>query len=302
MQRGLVFNIQKYSVHDGPGIRTTVFLKGCPLSCAWCHNPESIARRPEIVLHEGRCVTCGECRKACPFAAALGGGAVLPTRNEPCTLCGGCVGACPTGAREMVGTERSVDDVMAEVRRDRMFYDESGGGVTFSGGEPLLQAAFVLELLEACRAEGIRTAVDTCGFGCTRHLLAFGRAADLLLFDLKFMDEALHTTFCGVSNKPILENLRALAGSPAALWIRIPIIPGINDGEGNLVELARFIGTVPGVRQVNLLPYHKSGLPKRGRLGQDYALHDVEPPSDRRMEELVRLFASFGLPARAGGA
>lgn len=302
MQRGLVFNIQKYSVNDGPGIRTTVFLKGCPLSCAWCHNPESIARQREIVVVENRCATCGECRKACPFAASLGGGAVLPTRNEPCTLCGECVEACPTGARQMVGRELSVAELLAEIRKDRMFYEESGGGVTFSGGEPLVQAHFVLAMLEACQAEGIRTAVDTCGFGCTHDLLAFARAADLLLYDLKFIDEARHRQHCGATNKPILQNLRALAGTPVPVWIRVPIIPGLNDDTANLTAIAELVRTVPNVRQVNLLPFHNSGLPKHGRLGHEYRLHDVATPSAERMAELVRLFVSLGLNARAGGS
>lgn len=302
MQRGLVFNIQKYSVHDGPGIRSTVFLKGCPLSCAWCHNPESIAREREIVVVESRCAACGECRKACPFAESLGGGAVLPARNEPCTRCGECVEACPTGARQLVGREMTVAEVMTEVRKDRIFYEESGGGVTLSGGEPLLQAPFVLALLEACRAEGIRTAVDTCGFGCTENLLAIARAADLLLYDLKFMDEARHRAFCGATNRPILENLRALAATSAALWIRVPVIPGVNDDDDNLSALAKFVTALPNVRQVNLLPYHKSGLPKHGRLGHEYDLRAVESPSALRMAELVALFASFGLNARSGGS
>jgi len=167
MRHGTVFNIQQYSVQDGPGIRTTVFLKGCPLCCAWCHNPEGIAARRELIVLENRCAACGACRRACPFADAVaqGGEGAWPARHEKCTLCGACVDACPTGARQLVGREMSVAEVMAAVRRDRIFYEDSGGGVTFSGGEPLLQAGFLLDLLQACRAEGLHTAVDTCGFG-----------------------------------------------------------------------------------------------------------------------------------------
>jgi pyruvate formate lyase activating enzyme len=302
MQRGLVFNIQRYSVNDGPGIRTTVFLKGCPLCCAWCHNPEGIARRPELAVLQSRCAACGECRKACPFAEALGGEGVLPTRNERCDLCGQCVEACPTGARQMVGREMSEADVMAEVRKDRIFFEESGGGVTFSGGEPLAQAAFVIALLGRCREAGIRTAVDTCGFGCTEHLLAIAGLADLLLYDLKLMDDARHREQCGATNRPILANLLALAGAPAPVWIRVPIVPGINDDEENLSSMARWVSTLPFVRQVNLLPYHKTGFSKHERMGHTYRLEDVEPPSPERMAHLVGLFRSCGANAKAGSA
>ncbi len=301
MQSGLVFNIQKYSLHDGPGIRTTVFLKGCPLCCDWCHNPEGISPEREIVVAETRCAVCGHCREACPFSDSIGGTGVLPARNEPCDYCSKCVEACPTGARQMVGREMTVAEVTAEILKDRVFYEESGGGATFSGGEPLLQSAFVIELLEACHANGIRTAVDTCGFGRSESLLAMARLADLFLYDIKFMDDARHREHCGVTNSLILENLQALARVHSNIWIRVPVIPNVNDDGDNLSAIAGFTATLPGIRQVNLLPYHKTGLTKHARLGHEYDLADVRPPSAEKMEQAAGLFRTTGLNVRIGG-
>jgi pyruvate formate lyase activating enzyme len=301
MQSGLIFNIQKYSVHDGPGIRTTVFLKGCPLCCVWCHNPESISPRREVVRLEGRCALCGECRQACPLAAHATEEKALPARNPDCTFCEACVEACPTGARQVVGREMSVVQVMEEILRDRIFYEESAGGVTFSGGEPLMQPDFLLALLEACRAQALHTAVDTCGFGCSQHLLAVGRLSSLMLYDLKFMDEERHRHYCGVSNRPILENLRTLAPLHGHIWIRVPVIPGVNDDGANLEGIARFAAGLQGVRQVNLLPYHRTGVEKFRRLGKSPPLTGLDQPSQEQLRKALRLFEGFGLTVRLGG-
>lgn len=301
MQTGLVFNIQKYSVHDGPGIRTTVFLKGCPLCCAWCHNPESRSASPEFIRNENRCLGCGECRAACPFAAALPGPGPLPTRIEDCTLCGRCVEACPTGARQLVGERRSVPEVLAEIEQDRAFYEESGGGATFSGGEPLSQPEFLKELLGACRARGIHTAVDTSGFACTEALLEVARLADLILFDVKLMDEVRHRQFTGVSNVPILENLRALDRLPAHLWLRVPLIPGVNDDAANLDALGRLAALLSSVRQVNVLPYHKLGTEKLRRLAEPAPSMDWETPPEAQLRAVIDKLRSFGLNVKAGG-
>jgi pyruvate formate lyase activating enzyme len=295
MHNGLVFNIQKYSLHDGPGIRTTVFLKGCPLCCSWCHNPEGISRQPELIVVENRCAGCGACRDACPFGKAIAGTGVLPTRHEQCDLCERCVEACPTGARQVVGQEMSVGDVLGEILKDKVFYEESGGGVTFSGGEPLAQPAFVLALLQECRAQGIRTAVDTCGFGCTDSLLAMARLAEWVLYDLKLMDETRHRQHCGVPNGPILANLRALAEVHHQIWIRVPVIPGVNDDAENLNAIARFAAALPGVRQATLLPYHRTGFLKHRRVGYDYAHTDLQPPSAEQMAAATRYFRDCGL-------
>lgn len=300
-QAGLVFNIQKYSLHDGPGIRTTVFLKGCPLKCLWCHNPEGISPQPEMVVMETRCLACGECRSACPLPAASDGGGFLPLRNDDCTLCGNCVDACPTGGRQMLGNSLSVAEVMASVRQDRVFYDDSGGGVTVSGGEPLSQPQFLLGLLEACRDEGIHAVLDTTGFGSTEYLLAAAAMTDLVLYDLKALDDARHRQLTGVSNKLILANLQRLDRAHRNIWIRLPVVPGFNDDLANLRQIADFVVGLRHITLVNLLPFHRTGIDKFARLGKTHALDGVQAPSAELMEMAVGIFHDVGLNARIGG-
>lgn len=211
MHSGVVAHIQRFSLHDGPGIRTTVFLKGCPLNCLWCHNPESRASRPEIMVVESRCIRCGRCASVCPNQLASDSIAFDQQPGAVCRLCGACVKACPSAARQMVGRQMTVGEVLDEIRRDTIFYDDSQGGVTFSGGEPLAQPQFLGSLLTACAAEGIHTAVDTCGFAAAEQVLAMAARADLILYDLKMLDDAKHTRLTGVSNALILDNLRAAA-------------------------------------------------------------------------------------------
>lgn len=299
--RGLVFNIQKYSVQDGPGIRTTVFLKGCPLRCAWCHNPEGMSASAEIIVLEGRCIGCRECCRACPQGTAIAGTGPMPARAEDCRRCGACVVACPAGARRLVGREMSVGQVMDAVWQDRIFYEDSGGGVTFSGGEPLMQFDFLRAALAACRARGLHTAVDTCGFAPTEHLLAIAPLTDLFLYDVKILDEAKHREFTGAPNRLILENLRALGAMHEQIWVRVPVVPGINDAPADLEATARFAAGIPGVRQVNLLPFHRAGLQKSLRLGRTSPVVEIRPPSPNAMADAVDLFRDLGLAARAGG-
>ena len=313
MEAGFVSNVQRYSLQDGPGIRTTVFLKGCPLKCAWCHNPESMARRPQVVLLEARCLRCGACVGVCPQHQALERSRGLGAADDchtaidvlnsagPCVLCGACIEACPTGAREMVGQRMTVPQVIEAIRADRIFYDDSGGGVTFSGGEPLLQSAFLGGLLRACRAEGIHTAVDTSGFASDSVLRTIAGLADLVLYDLKFIDDGGHVEFCGVSNRQILVNLETLDRIHRNIWIRIPVIPGINDRPEELTAMVRFIGRLSSVRQVNLLPYHRTGVHKFQRLGKPYLLANITPPSAEYMEAVAARFADAGLNIKIGG-
>jgi pyruvate formate lyase activating enzyme len=302
---GLIGNIQRYSLHDGPGIRTTVFLKGCPLKCAWCHNPENISPNPELVRFESRCLHCGLCVDVCPERPKTDASAPfasnLPVPRDRCRLCGACVEACPTGAREIIGRQATVQEIVAALAADRIFYEDSGGGVTFSGGEPLLQYEFLRALLEACQARGFHTAVDTCGFTSPDRLLNIAAHVNLFLYDLKFIDNARHLEFCGAPNQPILDNLQALGRAHKNIWVRIPVIPGINDEPRELEHMARFITGVPGVRQVNLLPYHPIGLHKFPRLGKPYSLNHIVPPSAEYLEAVVARFRAFGLDARAGG-
>ncbi len=291
--RGRIFDVQRFSVHDGPGIRTTVFLKGCPARCLWCHNPESQSFAPEVLVVETRCVSCGTCQTVCPRGAP-------PPGSGLCTACGACVDACPAGARRLAGRETTVDAVMEEVRRDRVFYDESGGGATFSGGEPLAQPEFLRALLEACRDAGIRTAVDTCGFAPRERLLALAPLVDLFLFDVKLVDEARHRDLTGLPVAPILENLRALAEVHDNVWIRIPVVPGHTDAENDIAATASLVAGLPGVHQVSLLPYHSTGAAKARRLGRDYPLDSLAPPSPERLDALAALFREHGLAVRIG--
>ncbi|HEY3284381.1 MAG TPA: glycyl-radical enzyme activating protein, partial [Armatimonadota bacterium] len=251
--------MQRYSLHDGPGIRTTVFLKGCPLRCFWCHNPESQATSPELSFSASRCVRCGECARACPNAAVRLLGEMPETDRGRCIVCGACWDACPTGARAGLGTRMTPQEVLAEVERDRPFYEESGGGVTFSGGEPLSQPRFVLNCLRECRLRGYHTAVDTSGFAPELVVRQVAELADLFLFDVKCLDEARHREATGAPLAPILSNLRLLAELGRPVWLRVPVVPGVNDDEGFARALVDLTRTLPGHLPVYLLPCHDLG-------------------------------------------
>ncbi len=291
---GRVFDVQRYSLHDGPGIRTTVFLKGCPARCLWCHNPESQSFAPQLLVVETRCISCGTCARVCPRGAP-------PPGSPLCTACGACVVACPSGARRLAGRVTSVAELMEEILRDRLFYDESGGGVTVSGGEPLAQPEFLSALLAGCRAASLHTAVDTCGFAAEARLLALVPLVDLFLFDVKLVDDARHRALTGLPSGPILDNLRALAAAGARLWIRVPVIPGHTDGEPDVRAAADLLAGLPGIEKVCLLPYHATGAPKTSRLGRSYPLPDLAPPSTSRLERLAAVFRARGLAAQIGG-
>ena len=288
---GRVFNIQRFAVHDGPGIRTTVFLKGCPARCLWCHNPESQSPEPEIVELADRCISCLTCADVCPHGLD----------RARCTACGACARACPTGARQLAGRTMTVAEVMAEVEADRVFFDDSGGGVTFSGGEPLSQPAFLGALLAAARAARLSTAVDTCGAAARDQLLALAPLVDVFLFDLKTTDAARHLAYTGVPLAPILANLAALGDVHANIWLRVPIVPGYTDDEASLAETARIAATTPGVRRVHLLPYHRTGAAKFLRLDKTYALEGVAPPSEGELIRLAAIFQSRGIETHIGG-
>ena len=296
---GLVFNLMRYALHDGPGIRTTVFFKGCPLSCWWCHNPESRRPQPQLMYFRDRCIGCGTCLAACPeHAIGRRDGGV--TTTEACRVYGACEPACPADAREIVGRWMRVDDVLAEIEKDRIFYDESGGGVTFSGGEPLMQPEFLEALLLACRARGLHTTVDTCGMASPEILLRIAPVVDLFLFDLKLLDGEQHARYVGVPNDLILTNLELLARGAHPVIVRFPVIPGINDDAAHGARMISFLAGL-GLRRIDLLPYHKIAQDKYHRLQLEYRLEGVEPPSEARMQELAACFERAGFAVRIGG-
>ncbi|UCF79784.1 MAG: glycyl-radical enzyme activating protein [Candidatus Eiseniibacteriota bacterium] len=298
---GTVFDIKKFSLHDGPGIRTTVFLKGCPLKCRWCHNPESQAPEPELVLRSGRCILCGECVSACTQGAVSRVNDSIVTNRHRCVACGACAAACYSGARETIGRPMTVEEVVEEVEQDLPFYEESGGGVTFSGGEPLLQAEFLLTALRACKERGIHTAVDTSGFCEWKTLSAVAEHVDLFLYDLRIMEDSKHREFTGVSNAGIIENLTLLSRGGHHITLRVPFVPGVSEDPENLAQMAAFAAGLRHVGEVNVLAYHRMGVEKYARLQRVYELDETEPPSERRLEEAARIFREFGLCTRVGG-
>ena len=288
----MVIEIQRWSMSDGPGTRTVVFLKGCPLHCPWCANPESQERRPQIGIFPFRCVECHACVRDCPEAVAIPAqkGAFS---NGNCTQCGECIKACHSRARTWMGEEMSAEQVIRTIQKDMVFYRKSFGGVTFSGGEPLTQPAFLKEMIEGCRELGIHTAIETCGFFDWESVENTIKRVDFILFDIKHMDDRRHQELTGVSHKRILENARNIAGLDIPMVIRIPIIPSINDSEDNIRATAKFVREyLPGVIGIEILPYHPLGLSKYDALGQTYKLHHIKPPDDAHMRVLRKLITA----------
>ncbi len=293
--RGRVFNIQRYSLHDGPGIRTVVFLKGCPLHCAWCCNPESIEGKPHITFNPDKCIGDGRCIEVCPTGARDAKGYHV----EICNFCGKCVEVCPTGALELLGRDMSIGEIIEEVEKDRLFYESSGGGVTLSGGEVLAQREFTLQLLKKLRSRMLHTAIETSGFAPWEHVEEIASGCDLVLYDLKHMDSDAHRKYTGVPNERILENAKHLAKIKRELIFRVPLVGGVNTDMRNIRAFAQFV-VQTGVEEVHLLPYHRLGESKYVKLGREYDCAGFTPEKEA-VDEIRAVFESHNLRVMIGG-
>ena len=270
MEKAIIFNIVRYSIHDGPGIRTTVFFKGCPLSCKWCHNPEGLGIEAHLIFDEKKCIKCGRCRTA---EADYGSN-------------------CPTGAREKIGYEITLPLLMKEIYKDLPFYEQSGGGVCFSGGEPFYQAKFLLQALARCREDHINTAVDTSGCCDTKTLLEAAGKVNYFLYDIKFMDSVKHKKYCGMPNELILDNLKHLAEAKTKLLIRIPVIPGINDDMAEMTGIFEYIRDFRNIETIHLLPYHNIHSGKYKKIGKHYELDEISGEESPNMDRIIALFGT----------
>lgn len=292
--KGRIFNIQRFSLHDGPGIRTLVFFKGCPLHCLWCSNPESQSSQPELAFVDLRCTKCGRCKEACPDGAISMNGDKLPVIDYvKCTACGKCVDACPEEAFILYGKDQSADEIIDEVQRDESYY-RGGGGITLSGGEVLAQAGFAARLLKACKDKSIATAIETTGYGCSKA--AFEKlldVTDLVLFDLKHMDDAEHKRLVGISNKIVKERARLVVARGANVLFRMPLIPGVNDTPENIEQTAAFLRELQGDNaHIELMPYHRLGVGKYKAIGKPYQLEKLSgatrEDADRACQDFVK--------------
>lgn len=300
MKIALIFNLQKFCLHDGPGIRTTIFFKGCPLNCLWCHNPESKSYSKQFSFAGEKCSGCGQCEKVCSQEAVKIVDNMAFYEEEKCILCGKCIDVCPNNLREIVGREYTVDQLVNEIEKDRPFYEQSKGGVTLSGGEAMIQIDFVEQLITACKERGISVVVDTCGYAPFSNFLKIMDKVDLFLYDLKLTDPLLHKKYTGQDNQLILDNLRELAKRGAKINLRLPLIEGVNTELCHLekiLELARELK----ILTINLLPYHDIAKNKYERLKIEYPIEKFSCPSDEKMEEIKSILERAGFQVKIGG-
>jgi len=301
---GWIWDIQKYAIHDGPGIRTLIFFKGCPLRCLWCCNPESQGFYPEILWLEKKCHQCHLCSEICPTNAISEDKKGDKRINiERCNLCGLCTVRCPGGALQLIGKKVTVDDLLREVLKDAVFFQRTGGGITLSGGEPAAQVDFAYELLRQYKTteRGFYTAVETCGYVDSIKLSRLLEYTDLFLYDIKHMDSRVHRSLTGASNELILLNARRISESKKKLIIRFPIIPGLNDDDKNIQDTMDFVLSLPRVEEINLLPYHRLGESKYRRLGRRYELERIKAVSAEKIDSIWRTFAKYKIRVKKGG-
>lgn len=296
-EKGILFNIQRFSIHDGPGIRTTVFLKGCPLSCGWCSNPEAMSLSPEIITRDFKCIRCGKCIEACSQQAITIVDNARIIEWGKCDQCMKCADVCPSGAIEVAGESRIIAEVFNTVKRDSDYYRRTKGGITLSGGEPLLQRQFALALLQEAKNRGFHTALDTTGYADWEILDEVLNYTDLVLYDVKHLDSGKHQQATGVPNEQILDNLQKIvAKREARVWIRYPVIPHFNDSEKDLGEVCKFVLTLgPSVEKVSLLPYHKFAEVKYAAMGREYPYQGIPLLSEERVEEFKSFAESHNL-------
>jgi pyruvate formate lyase activating enzyme len=300
---GAIFDIQRFSIHDGPGIRTTVFLKGCSLRCFWCHNPEGMNLRPQIQFYPGRCIACGECVAVCPQGAQELTGKSRVYHREECIVCGQCVAHCDADGLLLVGREVTAEEVLVEVLRDRTFYETSGGGATLSGGDPLMQPAFSHAVLAECKDAGLHTAIETCAHAPWDVLASLIPVTDLFMVDLKHMDPERHRTATGSTNQRILENARRLSESGKPILFRIPVVPTVNDTTADIADIARFVAGLAahgeGEICLELLPFHRMAADKYRSLGLEYRASELVAPSKEHMSKLWDAARAAGAPLKS---
>ena len=290
-----VINIQKYSLHDGDGIRTTIFFKGCLLNCWWCHNPESQRYTPELLFNYERCKGCKECEKICPEHVINVESNIAKTEREKCILCETCLDYCINSAREIVGKQYSVDELLKEIDKDKMFYEESGGGVTLSGGEIMTQdIGYLVELSKKIKKRGYNITIDTCGYAPQKNYEALVDYVDTFLYDIKTMNNEVHKKYMGKDNDLILSNLKYLSDCGKNIYIRIPLIGGVNSSNENIEEIVDFLKNNVNVKRINLLPYHKAGTNKYEKLDLHYLGEDFITPSQEELENYLNIFKKNG--------